>query len=81
MEGHYLRRLARLEMEERIIQIRYELAWGEACAGNDGEFPGGLDLEEQLLDELTELEIALLIGRYHPHASGSLPATAEKEWR
>ena len=81
MEGDYLRRLARLEMEERVIQIRYELAWGGACAGNDGEFPGGLDLEEQLLDELTELELALLSGRYHPHVSGGLPATAEKEWR
>ena len=76
MEEWYARKLARIEMEERVVQIRYELAWGEACAD---AFPGGRDLEEQLLDELSELEHALLTGRYGPGASGTVPAAAEWE--
>jgi hypothetical protein len=79
MEEPYLRRLARLEVEERIVQIRYELAWGVACADGAVEFLGGRDLEEQLLDELTELELILLNGRYGFYSSGALPATAEWE--
>jgi hypothetical protein len=79
MEETYLMRLARLEMEERVVQIRYELASGEACADGGG-FPGGRDLEEQLLVELAELELALLTRRYGPHASRrSLSATVEWE--
>ena len=79
MEEPYLRRLARLGIEERIVQIRYELAWGGACVDGAGEFPGGRDLEEQLLDELTELELALLNGRYGPYYSGAVPAAVEWE--
>ena len=79
MEESYLGRLAHLKVEERIFQIRYELGWGGACAGTPGEFPGGSDVEEQLLEELTELEFALLTGRYGPYASQALPATAEWE--
>ena len=79
MEEPYSMRLARLEVEERIVQVRYELAWGGACADDAGEFPGGRDFEEQLLDELTELELALLSGRYGLYSSGVLPATARRE--
>ncbi len=43
-EERYMERLARLEMEERIVQVRHELAWGEACADAGGGFPGGRDL-------------------------------------
>lgn len=79
MEEHRPTRLARLEIEERIVRIRYELAWGEACADCAEGFPGGRDLEEQLLDELTELELALLTGRYGPCSSGTLPTRTEWE--
>lgn len=49
-------------VEERIIQVRCELALGESCGDKSGGAPGAWDLEEELLEELAELEYALLIG-------------------
>lgn len=54
------RRLARLRVEERIAEIRYQLVVGEAVGSNTGVALGGWDLEEELLDELAQLERALL---------------------
>lgn len=65
------RRLARLRMEERIAEIRYQLVVGEAVGSNTGVAPGGWDLEEELLDELAELERALLAEDVEPCGPGS----------
>lgn len=47
--------------EERIDEIRSELAVGEACAGTGTEIWEAV--EEELLDELTGLELFLLSHR------------------
>ena len=62
MSEQDLRRFARLRVEERIAEIRCQLAVGVAVGGKTGGAPGVWDLEEELLDELAELERALLAG-------------------
>lgn len=57
MNGTERRWAARRYVEERIDEARYEFAVREACGGVGAS--GGLDLEEELLEELAELEYAL----------------------
>ena len=49
---------SRQQAEGRIAEIWQELAVGEACRGSTPET--WMIAEEELLDELTELELALL---------------------
>lgn len=66
------RRLARLRVEERIAEIRYQLVVGEAAGSSTRVAPEGWHLEEELLDELAELEHALLTGDVEPYIPWSM---------
>lgn len=69
MNGTEPRWAARRYVEERIDEVRYELAMCEAC-GSTGALG---DLEEELLEELTELEYALVTGDLEPYVRWALP--------
>lgn len=72
------RRSARGYVVDRIDQIRYELAMCEAYGGKSVGAPGAWDMEEELLEELAELEYALIMGNLQPCVPWALPLEREE---
>lgn len=63
--------LDRHHLEERVARLRCQILINEGCDLSTGGFPGAA-IEEELLDELAELELALTT--VERHISGHYPA-------
>lgn len=75
MDDREAHRQARRYVEERIVQVRCELALEEMCDRRSGD---ARELEEELLEELAELEFALLTGNFEPYVRWALPVERKR---